>query len=108
MPRKYLIALLALACSPALADDMKPKIAAQLLPENAAIEISATRTASEQGRSMQVICGIVSNRWNPNYWSSSSFAYVVDDDRLWVTQSEFMKQPEKMAVLKVMKYCPGN
>ena len=42
-------------------------------------------------------------------FSNRTFAYVVDDDKLWLTgMEEWLKEPQEMGVVQVMKYCPGN
>ena len=102
-------ALLALSHGPAFADDFQPKIAAHLVPVNAVIEISRTRTATAEARSVQVVCGVVTVRKDAGNFSTRTFAYVVDDDKLWLTgMEEWLKAPQKMGVVQVMKYCPGN
>ncbi|MEO8318015.1 MAG: hypothetical protein ABJA75_09165 [Bradyrhizobium sp.] len=107
---KYLAAaVLLLACSSALAEDMTPKVAAHLLPANAEIKISRTRTALEEGRSVQVACGVITVRKDAGNYSTRTFAYVVDDDQLWLNgMEEWLKEPQQMGVVRVMKYCPGN
>lgn len=102
-------ALLAWNCAPAWADDLKPNIAAHLVPANAEIRISRTRTASDDGRAVQVACGVITVRRDADNFSTRTFAYVVDDDKLWLTgQEEWLKAPQRMGVVQVMKYCPGN
>ena len=107
---KYLAAAIMLfACSSALAEDMTPKVAAHLRPANAEINISRTRTAAEEGRSVQVACGVVTVRKDAGNFSTRTFAYVIDDDELWLTgMEEWLKEPQEMGVVRVMKYCPGN
>jgi hypothetical protein len=107
---KYLAAAVVLfACSSALAEDMTPKVAAHLRPANAEIEISKTRTASGEGRSVQVACGVVTVRKDAGNYSTRTFAYVVDDDKLWLNgMEEWLKEPQEMGVIRVMRYCPGN
>ena len=72
----------------AFAEDFQPKIAAHLVPTNAVLKISETRTATNaQGRSVQVVCGIVWLSW----------------------KAEWLKEPpQEMGVVRVMRYCPGN
>ena len=118
--RGYLTAILvALSHSSAFADDFQPKIAAHLVPTNAVIEISKTRTAvTAEGRSVQVVCGVVTVRKDPGNWATRTFAYVVDDDKLWLTgmeewlkepqKDDWVKEPQKTGVVQVMRYCPGN
>ena len=109
--RAYMAAILvALSYGPVFADDFQPKIAARLIPANAAIEISKARTATTaEGRSVQVVCGVVTVRKDPGNFATRTFAYVVDDDKLWLTEKEeWLKEPQKMGVVQVMKYCPGN
>jgi hypothetical protein len=108
---KYLTAAVVLfACSSACAEDMAPKVAAHLRPANAEIKISKTRTAAEEGRSVQVACGVVTVRKDAGNFSTRTFAYVVDDDKLWLTGvEEWLKAPpQELGVVRVMKYCPGN
>ncbi len=107
---KYLAAgVLLFVRSSALAEDVTPKVAAHLRPENAEIKISKTRTAPEEGRSVQVACGVVTVRKDAGNYSTRTFAYVVDDDKLWLNgMEEWLKEPQEMGVLRVMKYCPGN
>jgi hypothetical protein len=52
----------------------------------------------------------VSVRPDPNHFASSTFAYVIDDDKLWLTwKADWLKEPpQEMGVMRVMKYCPGN
>jgi hypothetical protein len=96
-------------CSSALAEDMERKITAHLLPTNAEIRISRTRTVPVEGRSVQVACGVITVRKDPGNFSSRTFAYVVDDGKLWLTgMEEWLKEPQKMGVVQVMKFCPGN
>lgn len=110
MAMKDLAAILvAFVGSSAFAEDMKPNIAVHLLPANAEIQISRTRTAATDGRSVQVVCGVVTVRKDPGNFSSRTFAYIVDDDMLWLTGEEaWLKRPQVMGVVQVMKYCPGN
>jgi hypothetical protein len=109
--KRYLTAaVVLLSHTGAFADDFEPKIAAHLVPTNAVLKISETRTATDpQGRPVQVVCGVVSVRPDPNHFASSTFAYVIDDDKLWLTwKTEWLKEPQEMGVVRVMKYCPGN
>ena len=110
--KKYLTAaVVLLSHHSAFAEDFQPKIAAHLVPTNAVLKISETRTATNaQGRSVQVVCGIVSVRPDPNHFASSAFAYVIDDDKLWLSwKAEWLKEPpQEMGVVRVMRYCPGN
>ena len=110
--KKYLTAaVVLLSHHSAFAEDFQPKIAAHLVPTNAVLKISETRTATNaQGRSVQVVCGIVSARPDPNHFASSAFAYVIDDDKLWLSwKAEWLKEPpQEMGVVRVMRYCPGN
>ncbi|MGT2435135.1 hypothetical protein ACU4GH_03820 [Bradyrhizobium betae] len=94
---------------PAFADDLTPKIAAHLIPPNAEIHISWTSPASDpEGRPIEVACGEVTVR-NPKGFSTSSFAYVIDDDKLWLAwKIDWMKEPESQGVYRVMRYCPGR
>ena len=63
----------------------------------------------KQSRSVQVACGVVTVRKDAGNFSSRTFAYVVDDDKLWLTgMEEWLKEPQEMGVVRVMKYCPGN
>lgn len=102
-------AVMLFACSSALAEDMTSQVAAHLRPANAEIKISRTRTAPEEGRSVQVVCGVVTVRKDAGNFSSRTFAYVIDDDKLWLTgMEEWLKEPQEMGVVRVMKYCPGN
>lgn len=111
MTRKTYLAtaLVALCCAPALADDLTPKIAAQLVPPNAEIHISWTSPASDvQGRAIEVACGEVTVR-NPRGFDTSTFVYVISDDKLWVAwQEQWMKQPDPQGYRNVMRYCPGR
>jgi len=102
-------ALAALICAPASADDLTPKIAAQLIPPNAEIHISWISPASDlQGRTIEVACGEVTVR-NPRGFDTSTFAYDIDDDNLLVAwQEKWMKEPDPQSNRKVMRYCPGR
>ncbi|UPK25302.1 hypothetical protein [Bradyrhizobium sp. 195] len=102
-------ALAAFVGAPALADDLTAKIAYHLIPPNAEIHISWTSPASDpQGRSIEVACGEVTVR-NDRGFSTSTFAYAVDDDKLWLAwKIEWMKEPESLGVRRVMRYCPGR
>jgi hypothetical protein len=104
-----LAALAALICAPASADDLTPKIAAHLVPPNAQIHISWTSPAYDpQGRAIEVACGEVTVR-NPRGFDTSTFAYVIGDDKLWVAwEIEWMKEPDPQGYRSVMKYCPGR
>ncbi|MCS3763295.1 hypothetical protein [Bradyrhizobium centrosematis] len=95
--------------APVLADDLTPKIAAHLIPPNAEIHISWTSPASDpEGRAIEVVCGEVTVR-NPRGFSTSTFAYVVDDDKLWLAwKIDWMKEPESQGVRRVMRYFPGR
>lgn len=88
---------------------VQPKIAAHfLVPETAEIAISATKAATDpRGRAVQVACGLVTVRRDANNFSTSSFVYVIDDDVLWLTwkAEEWLKEPQKMGVVQVMRYC---
>jgi len=94
---------------PAFADDLTPKIAAHLIPPNPEIHISWTSPASDpEGRAIEVVCGEVTVR-NPRGFSTSTFAYVIDDDKLWLAwKIDWMKEPESQGVRRVMRYCPGR
>jgi hypothetical protein len=108
--KRYLAAALAaLICAPALADDLTPKIAAQLIPPNAEIHISWISPASDlEGRKIEVACGEVTVR-NPSGFDTSTFVYVIDDDKLLVAwQEQWMKEPDPQGYRKVMRYCPGR
>jgi len=102
-------ALAAFICAPASADDLTPKIAAHLVPPNAEIHISWTSTASDpQGRTIEVACGEITVR-NPRGFDTSTFAYVIGDDKLWVAwEIEWMKEPDPQGYRSVIKYCPGR
>jgi hypothetical protein len=101
-------ALAAFICAPALADDLTPKIAAHLIPPNAEIHISWTSHASDpQGRSIEVACGEVTVR-NPRGFDTVTFAYVIGDDKLWLHEGAWVKEPEPQAIRVVMRYCPGR
>ena len=95
--------------APALADDLTPKIAAHLIPPNAEIHISWTSPANDpDGRTIEVACGEITVRTDTGF-STTSFAYVMDDDKLWQTSKiEWMKEPELQGVRSVMRYCPGR
>ena len=46
---------------------------------------------------------------NDKGFSTTSFAYVIDDDKLWQAwKIEWMKEPEPQGVRRVMRYCPGR
>ncbi|WP_298240842.1 hypothetical protein [uncultured Bradyrhizobium sp.] len=102
-------AIAAFISMPALADELTPKIAAHLIPPNAEIHISWTSPASDpEGRAIEVVCGEVTVR-NDRGLSTSSFAYVIDDDKLWLAwKIDWMKEPEPQGVRRVMRYCPGR
>lgn len=76
---------------------------------NAEIHISWTSPASDpQGRSIEVVCGEVTVR-NDRGFSTSTFAYVIDDDKLWLAwKIEWMMESESQGVRRVMRYCPGR
>ena len=95
--------------APALADDLTPKIAAHLIPPNAEIHISWTSPANDaDGRAIEVACGEITVR-NDKGFSTTSFAYVIDDDKLWQAwKIEWMREPEPQGVRRVMRYCPGR
>ncbi|UPJ56788.1 hypothetical protein [Bradyrhizobium sp. 192] len=95
--------------APALADDLTPKIAAHLIPPNAEINISWTSPASDpDGRTIEVACGEISVR-NDKGFSTTSFAYVIDDDKLWQAwKIEWMKELEPQGARRVMRDCPGR
>ena len=100
---KYLVAGIALlACSSAFAGDMKPKIAAHLRSENPEIEIDQTR----EDKGLSVVCGTITIRKDANNFSTRTFAYVVDEDKLWTGEEAWLKEPQKMGIIQVMKYCP--
>lgn len=99
-------ALVAVSCVPAFADDLTPKIAAHLIPPNVEIHISWTSPASDpQGRSVEVACGEVTVR-NPRGFDTVTFAYVIGDDKLWLHEDAWVKEPQ--AIRAVMRYCPGR
>lgn len=102
-------AFIACICAPAFAGDLEPKIAAHLIPPKAEIHVSWTAPASDpQGRSVDVACGEVTVRSDKGF-STSTFAYVIDDDKLWLSwETEWMKEPEPQGVRSVMRYCPGR
>ena len=100
---------MAVLCSPCFAEDFKPKIATHLIPDNAEIEISTMRTASDQGRTLNIACGVITVRKDAHNYSTRTYAYIVDDDKLWLNgQEAWLKEPQRMGVVQVMKYCPGN
>ena len=108
--KRYLAAALAaLICAPALADDLTPKIAAQLIAPNAEIHISWISPAPmSEGRKIEVACGEVTVR-NPRGFDTSTFVYVIDDDKLLVAwQEQWMKEPDLQGYRKVVRYCPGR
>jgi len=101
-------ALAALICAPAFADDLSPKIAAHLIPSNAEIHISWISAATDrQGRPTEVACGEVTVR-NPRGFDTVTFAYVVGDDKLWLHEDAWVKEPEPQAIRAVMRYCPDR
>jgi hypothetical protein len=96
--------------APSLAEDapIQPKIAAHFVePDKAEIEISRTKSATNaDGQPVQVACGKVTVRRDAKNWSSSGFAYVIDDDKLWLSwKSEWLKEPQNMGVVQVLRYC---
>lgn len=100
--------LTAMIWAPAIANDLTPKIAAHLVPPNAEIHISWTSPAFDPlGRSVEVVCGEVTVR-NPRGFDTRTFAYVVGDDKLWLHEDAWVKEPEPQAVRAVMRYCPGR
>ena len=112
--RNLVVALAAyaalLAHGPVRANDapIQPKIAAHFAePEKAEIEISRTKSATNaNGEPVQVACGKVTIRRDAKNWSSSGFAYVIDDDKLWLSwKSEWLKEPQNMGVVQVLRYC---
>jgi hypothetical protein len=105
----FAAALVAFICAPASADDLTPKIAAHLVPPNAEIHISWTSPGSDpQGRAIEVACGEVTVR-NPRGFDTSTFAYVIGDDKLWVAwEIEWTKEPDPQGYRSVIKYCPGR
>jgi hypothetical protein len=52
--------------------------------------------------------GTFTLREDANNHSTRTFAYVVDDDRLWTAEGTRLKEPQRMGIVQVMKYCPGN
>ena len=103
---KYLTAAVAALpiWSPAFAEDLTPKIAAHLRSTTPEIKIDKTR--SDNGKS--IVCGTITLRKDAHNYSTRTFAYVVDDDRLWTAEDTWPKEPQKMGIIQVMKYCPGN
>lgn len=101
------VALMACICAPAFAGELEQKVATHLIPPNAEIHVSWTsRGTDPQGRAVDVACGEVTVR-NDSGFATSAFAYVVDDDKLWLSwQTEWMRQPEPLGVRSVMRYCP--
>jgi hypothetical protein len=79
---------------------------AKLTPRasNAEIEIAETRT--DKGPS--VVCGTIIVRKDAHNYATRTFAYVVDDDKLWTGEEAWLKEPQQMGIIQVMKYCPGN
>jgi hypothetical protein len=102
------VALLSAGLSRADDTPIQPKIAAHFVePEKAEIEISRTKSAiNADGEPVQVACGKVTVRRDAKNWSSSGFAYVIDDDKLWLSwKSEWLKEPQNMGVVQVLRYC---
>ena len=64
---------------------------------------SSVITITQSGRR-----GTFTLREDANNHSTRTFAYVVDDDRLWTAEDTRLKEPQKMGIVQVMKYCPGN
>jgi hypothetical protein len=102
-------ALAALICAPALADDLTPKIAAQLITPSAEIHVSWISPATDvEGRTIEVACGEVTVR-NPRGFDTSTFVDVIDDDKLLVAwQEQWMTEPSPQGYRKVMRYCQGR
>lgn len=95
--------------APAPAGDVEPKIAAQLIPENAEIHVSWTNPGTDwEGRKVDVVCGEVTVR-RANGFDTTAFAYVIDNDKLFLSwKIDWMKEPVPMGVRSVMRYCPGR
>ena len=97
--RAYMATIfVALSYGPVFADDFQPKIRPADTGERGH-EISKTRTATTaDGRSVQVVCGVVTVRKDPGNFATRTFAYVVEDDKLWLTEKEeWLKEPRKWA-----------
>ena len=124
-PQSGLLAALAaiLACAatlmlvaPASAGDdaLRARIASHLDPQNAEIAIFETSdVTTRRGDKIRVTCGTVTVRRDARNFSSSGFAYVIGDDRLWMSSKpEWLKDPDARTVFpgvaRVAQYCPGH
>jgi hypothetical protein len=96
------------------ADDtpLRTTIAAHLrAPEMAEIELFKSKAMTDpEGRAVHVVCGMVTVRRDAGNFASSGFAYVIDDDRLWMSsKSEWLKAPNEReifpGVMRVAQYC---
>ncbi|MGN6116721.1 MAG: hypothetical protein ACTHN2_14520 [Nitrobacter sp.] len=124
-PQSGLLAAIAavLACAamlmlvvPASAEDgaLRTRIASHLDPQSAEIAIFETSdVTTRQGDKIRVTCGTVTVRRDARNFSSSGFAYVIGDDRLWMSSKpEWQKDPDARTVFpgvaRVAQYCPGH